>query len=96
VGVSVKAMDTNKSNKAGKPQVQSVSTGKSTGKAANYFTEVKAEFGKITWTQKDELAVYTKIVVAATLVCGIGVYFVDLGIQAFLTGLEYSIRLVTG
>lgn len=64
--------------------------------AGEYFGEVKGELSKITWTTKEELVVYTKIVVIATFVLGMSIYLVDLVIQATLNGLGHFIRLLTG
>ena len=62
----------------------------------NFFGEVKQEFKKISWTEKDELKVYTKVVVAFTFVFGMSVLFTDVIIQNALAGLNGFIRLITG
>ncbi|MGZ3733301.1 MAG: preprotein translocase subunit SecE [Parachlamydiaceae bacterium] len=38
----------------------------------------------MTWTNPDELRLYTKLVVGATFVFGLGIYFIDLAIQSVL------------
>jgi preprotein translocase subunit SecE len=63
--------------------------------AGEYFGEVKEELSKISWTPKEELVVYTKIIVIATFILGMSIYVVDLIIQAALNGLGHFIRLLT-
>ncbi|MEC7838424.1 MAG: preprotein translocase subunit SecE [Chlamydiota bacterium] len=65
-------------------------------KAQSFFSGVKAEFKKITWTNKAELQTYTKIVVGATFLFGMGVYFVDLSIRGCLATLEALTLLIFG
>lgn len=65
-------------------------------KARSFVADVKDEIGKVTWTTPDELRVYTKIVVGMTFAMGMGIYFMDLFIQAFLTGLEMTVRMIAG
>jgi len=50
----------------------------------DFIGNVKGEFAKITWTDKDELRLYTKLVVGATFLFGLGIYCVDLVIQSAL------------
>lgn len=61
-----------------------------------FIADIKSEVQKITWTNPEELKAYTKIVVGATLICGIGLYGMDLTIQALLYLLESALRVVTG
>lgn len=61
---------------------------------ADFIGEIKAELKRITWTSPEELKTYTKIVVGATFFCGMGIYFMDLFIQAALWILESALRLV--
>ena len=42
--------------------------------AANLLVILKLRFKKISWTSREELKVYTKIVVGATFVFGMGIY----------------------
>jgi preprotein translocase subunit SecE len=65
-------------------------------KAESFLGDIKSEFKKITWTSKEELKDYTRIVIATTFVCGFGVYFVDLFIRGFLNALEAVVRLIFG
>lgn len=62
----------------------------------DFIGDVKAEIKKIHWTSYEELIVYTKIVVGATFFFGMGIYFMDLIIQASLSVIEYGLRLITG
>lgn len=62
----------------------------------DFIGEVKAEVGRITWTSAEELRVYVKVVVGATLVFGFGIYLVDLTIQGVLHGLSAIVRAVIG
>lgn len=62
----------------------------------SYLEQVKSEFSKITWTKKEELFVYTKIVVGATFLCGFSVYFVDLTIKTLLHVFEHLFKVIFG
>lgn len=66
------------------------------GQWQNFLGDLKDEFSKISWTSPDELKTYTKIVVAGTFLFGMGIYFMDLIIQAVLNGFESLIRLIGG
>lgn len=52
--------------------------------STDFLSEMKQEFKKISWTGKEELFLYTRIVVIATLVAGFSVFAVDWCIQAVL------------
>lgn len=56
--------------------------------AVDFVGDVKEELKKISWTSREELIVYTKIVVAMTFIMGMGIYLVDILIQNFLHGLS--------
>ena len=62
----------------------------------NYVRELKEELRKVTWTTKEELALFTKIVVGATFVLGIGIYMADLVIKGFINGFGVLIHLIFG
>lgn len=83
MAVNVKSMNAKKT-----PKVATATSTKQVKKAESFFSDVKAEFKKITWTGKEELQTYTKIVVAATFLFGMGIYFIDLAIRAALSTLE--------
>jgi len=60
------------------------------------LADVKAEFKKISWTPKDELKMYTKMVVISTLAFGMVIYFIDIIIQSCLTSIGFIVRLIFG
>ena len=55
-----------------------------------YLQEFKDELKKVTWTSREELRFFTKIVVGATFVFGIGIYVVDLVIKVALDVIKSS------
>ncbi len=61
-----------------------------------YLAELKKELRQVTWTSKDELIMFTKIVVGATFAFGLGIYGVDLLIKGCLTGFKTLIHLIFG
>lgn len=65
-------------------------------KIREWIEEVKHEIKTIHWTSKEELRVYTQIVVGATFFFGMGVYFVDLLIHQTLNVLTWVSRLIVG
>lgn len=62
----------------------------------DFVGEVKLEIQRITWTSKAELAVYTKIVLAATFLLGLGIYLVDLFIRSLLASLSQIVQWIAG
>lgn len=65
-------------------------------KTRDYIEEVKGEFNSITWTSKDELRLYTQIVIGSTFFLGLGVYLIDLSIQTVLNSLTWLTRITVG
>ena len=65
-------------------------------KVFRFFEEIKSEFHKIQWTEGEEVVVYAKVVVLATFVLGMAIYFADLIIQRTLLGLEVVFKLLFG
>ena len=65
-------------------------------KVVSYFSDVKGEFFKISWTPLDELKRSASIVVLSSFCFGFGIFFVDLLIQAALSVVETVIRLIFG
>ena len=61
-----------------------------------FFGDVKAELRKISWTNREELRVYTKIVVLTTFVFGMMVFFADLFIKNALEAISYVLRIIGG
>jgi preprotein translocase subunit SecE len=60
-------------------------------KAATVVREFRDELKKVSWTTKEELKLFTKIVVGATFILGLGIYVVDLMIKG---GLQLIGRIV--
>jgi preprotein translocase subunit SecE len=54
-------------------------------KVLNFISDIKAEFEKITWTNKTELLFLTKIVVASTFLFSFFIYLVDIFVKSSLT-----------
>lgn len=61
-----------------------------------FVGDVKAEIGKITWTSREEMQTYVKVVVGATFFFGMGIYLVDVLIQGVLNGLSVLTRWIGG
>jgi preprotein translocase subunit SecE len=61
-----------------------------------FIGSVKEEFWKVTWTSGDELRYYTKLVVGATFLFGLGLYFVDLVIRGCLQLLGSCFHYIFG
>lgn len=95
MAVNVKSVETKKTVKTSQKPSSAAASPQSKD-VQNFFGDVKAEFKKISWTEKEELKAYTKIVVGATFLCGIGVYGVDLAIRGCLTTFEAIVRLIFG
>ncbi len=62
----------------------------------SFIGDVKAELKKITWTTKDELLTYTRIVVIATLCLGVGIFVIDLVVRGCLVGMDSLLKMITG
>lgn len=62
----------------------------------SYISELKTELKKVTWTTKDELVLFTKVVVGSTFALGLGIYAVDLVIKGVLNGFSALIHLIFG
>lgn len=71
-------------------------SGATTHQAKNYLADIKTEFNKISWTNPEELRLYTKMVVGATFLLGMGIYVVDLLIQGVLNTLSHTIQILFG
>ena len=65
-------------------------------RAFQFIEDMKTEFGKIQWTEGEEVRVYAKIVVGATFVFGIALYLVDLFVQKTLFSLDAIFRMLFG
>ncbi len=58
--------------------------------------DVKTELKRVTWTSKEELQVYTKIVVGATFTVGMLVYTTDIVIKTALETINFVLRAFGG
>ena len=102
MGAEVKSMDIKKTQQVVQQTSQQVSHPLSSGKALSsrkiqdFITEIKSEIQKITWTNKDELIFYTKLVVGATFAFGMSIYLLDLLIQGTLGTLNFVLHLISG
>ena len=79
-------------------KIQQESAGQviSAKKVQHFVADVKSEIQKITWTNRDELILYTKLVVGATFIFGMAIYGLDLAIQGVLGTLNFLLHLVGG
>lgn len=65
-------------------------------KMVNFVGDIKQELKKVEWTNKDELKVYTKIVLVSTFLFGLVIYGIDLAIQGVLGGISLLLRALVG
>jgi preprotein translocase subunit SecE len=63
-------------------------------KGFHLLEEVKTEFRRISWTSQEELQLYTKVVVAGTLVFGLSVYCADLLIRTVLETINFLLSML--
>ncbi|MFY7842845.1 MAG: preprotein translocase subunit SecE [Rhabdochlamydiaceae bacterium] len=66
----------------------------STSFSFSYFSEVKEEIRKISWTEKTELIFFVKASLISIFVFGLSIYLVDLSIKSVLEFLEYLVRIL--
>jgi preprotein translocase subunit SecE len=90
MGIEVKSIDVKKPQQVAAMERYSIS--KAVGR---FIADIKTEIQKITWTSREELLVYTKIVVIATFVFGMAIYSLDLIIQGALNLLSFLLHLVS-
>lgn len=104
MAIEANSIEIKKPQQMGKPQqvetsvasTQSKQASDRAGQISEFFSQTKAEFGKISWTSPAELRAYTKIVVGTTFVFGMGIYLMDLGIQLVLNTLGIVMRFLGG
>ncbi len=91
MGAEVKSMEVKK------PQ-QTIAADRtfSLKRGKEFVADIKSEIQKITWTSREELLVYTKIVVGATYAFGMAIYMLDLMIQGTLGTLNFILNLISG
>lgn len=90
MGAEVKSMEIKKPQHTTPVQVLS------SKRVQEFVADVKSEIQKITWTSRDELIFYTKLVVGATFAFGMTIYVLDLVIQGTLGSLNYILHLISG
>ena len=90
MGAEVKSMEVKK------PQQTTTEQVLSSKKVQDFVADVKSEIHKITWTSRDELIFYTKLVVGATFSFGMAIYALDLVIQGVLGTLNFLLHLIGG
>jgi preprotein translocase subunit SecE len=74
-----------------------LTTSEPKGKAVvNLVGDIKQELKKVEWTSKEELQVYTKIVLASTFLFGLAIYVIDLAIQGVLGGINLLLKALIG
>ncbi len=86
----IEKMNTNKARPESSPKAME---GK---KMVDFVGDVKQELKKVEWTSKEELTVYTKIVLASTFIFGMVIYFIDLIIQGVLGGINILLKAFIG
>lgn len=62
----------------------------------SFFSGIKEELKKISWTTKAELFFFTKVVVIATFAFGMGIYMIDLIVKGGLEATGYIVHLIFG
>lgn len=88
MGAEVKTMDIKKAQEA------SLEGTFDKTKVQDFVADVKSEVHQIHWTSREELLTYAQIVAVATLVFGMGIYFMDLLIQGTLSFMSHVIRWI--
>ncbi len=70
---------------------QEINEKKSSTSIISFVEGIKTEFKRVSWTGRDELLSYTKMVVLATFISGFAIFGVDLALQKLLSllGLSY-------
>lgn len=96
MAVEVKTMEIKKTQLAAPANVNTYESTLASGQWQGFLGDVKSEFKKITWTDSEELVSYTKIVIVATFLLGMGIYVMDLAIQLCLTSFGFVLRLIGG
>lgn len=75
----------------GKSQTRSGSRSKS---SVSWLEGMRSEFKKISWTSRQELKVYTKVVIASTFVVGLGIYVLDLLARGALNAIGSLVKAI--
>lgn len=91
MGAEVKSMEIKKT-----PQTIATEQESASKRVRDFVADIKSEIHKVTWTSREELIVYSKIVVLMTLVFGMSIYILDLMIQGTLGALSLILRFIGG
>jgi preprotein translocase subunit SecE len=54
------------------------------GRARRFLTEVRSELGRVTWPTRREVWATTVVVILTSMLFGVYLYLVDLGLSAFM------------
>jgi preprotein translocase subunit SecE len=54
------------------------------GRARRFLTEVRSELGRVTWPTRREVWATTIVVILTSMLFGIYLYVVDIGLSAFM------------
>jgi preprotein translocase subunit SecE len=65
-------------------------------KRLNFFRQLQQELYKVNWTTKEELILYTKIVLGATFVFAIGIYVAEIVLQLILNMFSFITKFIGG
>lgn len=65
-------------------------------KKVSYFRQIQKELRNVTWTSKEELFFSTKVVLVATFLFGLAIYFTDVIIHAIFSSINNLARLIVG
>lgn len=89
-------MEPKKTNRSQQQQQQQPKQPPNKESLINFVGDIKGEIRKVSWTDKEELKAYSKIVVGATFFFGIGIFLIDLVIKTSLDGLANIVRIFIG
>lgn len=63
-------------------------------KKGSFLHEMKEEMKRVSWTSKEDLVSFGKVVIGAIFFLGLGIYLVDLFIRLVLNGIGNLVRLI--
>ena len=75
---------------------KSVAKGNSWQSFVQFFGSIKQELKHVSWTSKEDLKAFTKVVLGSTVFFGMLIYFEDLLIQFVLFLINGIVKLITG
>jgi len=61
------------------------------GRARRFLTDVRSELGRVTWPSRREVWATTIVVILVSMLFGIYLYLVDIGLSKFVSWLIASI-----